>query len=755
MNLKPNFTSAGTWVPVTNSQFLSSSYNGQLANTFHSIIQLGPSGQYGLVVSGWGYSGWPPSLSSAAPVSIAILGPNGAGGVTVDTSDYITDPVTNGAGSVIVADFNGDGRPDIFLAAHNESPFISLNSTAYLSNSNGTFSKVVLSDHVMAHDAILEYVNGIPTVFTATFSPGDTSPFFTYSNGGFIENLPAGVSSLWGMSTTVVSSNSGPSLELIRGDVFTGYDPATGLSTAQDIYVYGFSGTDITSRNPLQIIVPYLSTLPQYANFPSQIGGPGLTHVSRLWSDDLNHDGKQDMLAGESMWSQAAPNFPSALQVLINNGDGTFRDATATLNPDMGFNTNEMDYNPVFVDLDHSGINTYLFSGSTSWGDPSRQSDYILLNDGTGRLYVALHDQFFDLAKQVYSYLALTWTNTSTPPRFIGIPQPDGSLNFVAEVAKSVFNASANIYVAAYSYVNVALDYNPTTDFTTSVDIEDRNQSELIRTWAGNDVFHDKNANSVPAHIDGGLGFNTSIYSDVLKNYTVNQVAPNVYEVRHLVSSGAPSVDDTLVNIQKLQFSDSSINTTMKAEAAKLSPGQVNSLVELYVAYFARTPDAVGLSYWIDKAAAGESLTDIAKEFYNAGVQYSSLTGYGATMSNTDFIKLVYANVLGRTGASAPPASDVAYWNNQIQSGATTKEGLIQTMLTAAHGFANDPTWGWVPQLLNNRVAVGYQAAVTDGLDYNSSTDAITKGMAIVHAVTPTDTSAAVSLIGVAGHLSL
>ena len=421
----------------------------------------------------------------------------------------------------------------------------------------------------------------------------------------------------------------------------------------------------------------------------------------------------------------------------------------------MGFNTNEMDYNPVFVDLDHSGINTYLFSGSTSWGDSTRQSDYILLNDGTGRLYVALHDQFFDLAKQVYSYLGLTWTNTSTPPRFIGIPQPDGSLNFVAEVAKSVFNASANIYAAAYSYVNVALDYNPNTDFTTSVDIEDRNQSELIRTWAGNDVFHDKNANVAPAHIDGGLGFNTSIYSDVLKNYTVNQVAPNIYEVKHVVSNGSPSVDDTLVNIQKLQFSDYSINTTMKAEAAKLSPGQVNSLVELYVAYFARTPDAAGLSYWIDKAAAGESLTEIAKEFYNAGVLYSSLTGYGATMSNTDFIKLVYANVLGRTGASAPPASDVAYWNNQIQSGATTKEGLIQTMLTAAHGFANDPTWGWVPQLLNNRVAVGYQAAVTDGLDYNSSTDAITKGMAIVHAVTPTDTSAAVSLIGVAGHLSL
>jgi hypothetical protein len=193
----------------------------------------------------------------------------------------------------------------------------------------------------------------------------------------------------------------------------------------------------------------------------------------------------------------------------------------------------------------------------------------------------------------------------------------------------------------------------------------------------------------------------------------------------------------------------------MKTEVAKLPTTTVNSLIELYVAYFARTPDATGLAYWIDKAAAGESLTAISKEFYNAGVQFSSLTGYSNTMTNSDFIKVVYANVLGRSGSTAPPATDVSYWDNQIQSGATTKEGLIQTMLTAAHTFANDPTWGWVPQLLNNKVTVGYQAAVTDGLDYNSPADAISQGMAIAHAVSATDTTAAVGLIGVAGNVHL
>ena len=273
---------------------------------------------------------------------------------------------------------------------------------------------------------------------------------------------------------------------------------------------------------------------------------------------------------------------------------------------------------------------------------------------------------------------------------------------------------------------------------------------------AANDVLNGSNAvfwgGAGNDTITGLSGVNTAAYSGALNRYTITNNA-GVITVIDSVLGGEGA--DTLKNIQHLQFSDFSINTNMSAEAAKLPASAVNSLVELYVAYFARTPDATGLSYWIDKAAAGESLTNIAKEFYNAGVQYSSLTGYSSTMTNGDFIKLVYVNVLDRTGATAPPAADVTYWDNQIQTGATTKEGLIQTMLTAAHGFANDPTWGWVPQLLNNKITVGYQSAVTYGLDYNSPTDAISKGMAIAQAVTATDTLAAVGLIGVAGNVHL
>jgi hypothetical protein len=123
----------------------------------------------------------------------------------------------------------------------------------------------------------------------------------------------------------------------------------------------------------------------------------------------------------------------------------------------MSFNTAEMDYNPSFVDIDHSGINTYLFAGSMSWGSMARQADYVLLNDGAGHLYIGLHDEFTALASKVFAFLGMPFNSSSTPPRFIGIPQPDGSINFVAEIPTSTFNAAANISQATYQYVNVPL----------------------------------------------------------------------------------------------------------------------------------------------------------------------------------------------------------------------------------------------------------------------------------------------------------
>jgi len=69
-------------------------------------------------------------------------------------------------------------------------------------------------------------------------------------------------------------------------------------------------------------------------------------------------------------------------------------------------------------------------------------------------------------------------------------------------------------------------------------------------------------------------------------------------------------------------------------------------------------------------------------------------------------------------------------------------------MLTAAHSYANDATWSWVPQLLDNKIKVASYFSVEQGLNYNTPEASISKGMAIAAAVTSDDIARAKSLIG-------
>ena len=119
-------------------------------------------------------------------------------------------------------------------------------------------------------------------------------------------------------------------------------------------------------------------------------------------------------------------------------------------------------------------------------------------------------------------------------------------------------------------------------------------------------------------------------------------------------------------------------------------------------------------------------------------------------MTDSDFIKKIYANVLGRTEThNPPPAADVKYWADNIANGSSTRGSLVDSMLNSAHTFKGNSTWGWVPDLLDNKISVANKFAVDLGLNYNAPNDSITHGMAIAAAVTATDTAAAIALIGV------
>jgi hypothetical protein len=303
------------------------------------------------------------------------------------------------------------------------------------------------------------------------------------------------------------------------------------------------------------------------------------------------------------------------------------------------------------------------------------------------------------------------------------------------------YNGGNNYFVTAGAGDDV-VSFSNNGNFNTYVEAGLGDDS--LTGGIGLDLYAGNGGNDT---LDGGLGADTALFAGLRAQYQITKTAGG-YQVRDLTANRDGT--DQLANMEIARFSDRSVDFTVAAAAAGVNAGQLKTLLELYVGFFNRIPEAAGVKYWIDQLKATNDLTGIANQFYAAGVQFSAQTGYSATMTNAEFITKVYANVLGRSGATAPNAGEIAYWNDRLVSGADTKGSMVLTMISNVHQFfTNDPTWGFVASLLTNKSTVANTYAIQQGLSYNTPEENITQGMAMAAAVTPTSTAAAIALIGV------
>ncbi|MFC0350751.1 DUF1800 family protein [Undibacterium danionis] len=193
-------------------------------------------------------------------------------------------------------------------------------------------------------------------------------------------------------------------------------------------------------------------------------------------------------------------------------------------------------------------------------------------------------------------------------------------------------------------------------------------------------------------------------------------------------------------SIKLLVFTDVSINLEIGTKSKEINNEALNAIIELYIAYFNRVPDANGLGYWIGEYKNGMSIDKIGDSFYAAAIQYSAYTGYSPTANNAEFITIAYRNILSRT---PPDKAGLDYWTERLNAGTETRGNLIRVFLAAAHGYSGDKTYGWVAQLLDNKIAVAKEFALNQGITYLSYTDTILKCIYLLESVTPTDTSIA------------
>ena len=129
----------------------------------------------------------------------------------------------------------------------------------------------------------------------------------------------------------------------------------------------------------------------------------------------------------------------------------------------------------------------------------------------------------------------------------------------------------------------------------------------------------------------------------------------------------APDASGSSGGSDPITVSDSGIRAK-RAEVARL-----------YLAYFLRRPDEGGLDYWAGLRQRGRRLVTISAEFARS---QEFADRYGS-LSNTEFVGLVYRNVLQRE----PDAAGLTHWTAALDRG--MPRGLVMLGFSESSEFRN------------------------------------------------------------------
>jgi hypothetical protein len=292
-------------------------------------------------------------------------------------------PLTQHPRQIVVADFNGDGRADAFIADHGTdvAPFPGYQSTLILSQPGDKLVDATANlpqERAFTHTASAADVDGNGTV-DLYFGPLGKQPQILLNDGsGHFRVADGALPDLQGQpysgsAFVDVNGDGSPDLVLARADV----------GGSDRVLLNDGRGHFSVAPTPLHA----------NANGPNSVG-------LGIATGDINGDGRPDLVMASTLQS---PFYVGAnLQVLISNGDGTFRDETkARLRNEPGADVRWIAF-PQLIDLNGDGkldLVTHLD------GYPTPPSP-AYLNDGNGN--------FKPL--NVAAYTQGTWTLVNDQP---------------------------------------------------------------------------------------------------------------------------------------------------------------------------------------------------------------------------------------------------------------------------------------------------------------------------------------------------
>lgn len=572
----------------------------------------------------------------------------------------------------LLADFNADGVGDIYVGAGGyDAPPFSGEENLLVYGSVSGFDEIdmnVTTPNGFTHSAAIGDIDGDGDIDILEVNLGEPWAVLYLNNGNGIfsnrsELLPKDIA---GQPPTFHSATSSL-IHDIDGDGFSDIilgSQHSGEWGPSRIY-FGTEGGNFTEAQSLLLNDISLQS-------DNQI-------IVDIQAIDIDLDGDDDLVTSYTLND---PFYTGAgVQVFRNEGNRKFTDVSLEALSGENFHLDHRwIYSLEILDFNRDGVSdVYLERPGGSSSEP-----LVLLGDGGGKFYPLF-------GTDVISDRNFDFLLSSTLPSY-----RDGIL----ELAGAQYMSVEHEYIISRINIDqpaiVQLDPKISENFFAGT-----SQNNQLSGSNGNDVFTPGTGND---RIDGGGGSDTVSVPGLISSFTVWLTASDaVLKDRREFGYG----QDELVSIERLAFDyegqTTSFELSLFSKMASLSNVELESFIELYIAYFNRAPDAVGLNFWATAYVTGVSLDEIAAQF---APQPETVATYPEGTSNTNFATAVYNNVLGRV----PDQAGLDFWVGVLNAGAVSRDQFILKILRGVEAGTSDRAY------LDNKVDVGAYFAVHKGM---------------------------------------
>ena len=628
-------------------------------------------------------------LGSQADGTYKDITANVLGSATSPTTGFSLNGYSN---ETVVADINGDGKPDIIIAESHEdgrsvnnASFGNAVSQVQLSQPDGSYKTVDIGTSYFGGRGSIQVLSTSagPEIFLGAYGSTTGSSWISLANGPngaytdpiYKLNTAGTGFDLVGMAPTNAYGSAVLSTTKIVDIVH--YTNSSGVSGQG--YAVGTLGNGQWSFGA--VLAPYSNTV--ITNFVSWNMDHGSTNVYNV-NGQLVSAGLPSILGTFQSTPTSDTYVVTQLEASLLSAprsDGNYyqSDGSAFSKIDfwkvvgttlvaaplnlVGENTALSVQQFQFIDINHDGLLDFVSNNRSGPNGGQGIVPDVYLNDGAGSL-IHVDKAFFPTAD-----ISGNWAG------FFADFNGDGKYDLLYNPWYPGTYAGAQIYYGTSNFESA---------ITQSIVVSNRNGGTSIATGAGNDTFYDTNANTT-AHIDGGLGINTSIYGHNAGTYTVTHNSDGSTTV------AGNGLTDTLVNIGRLQFADKKVamdlNTTQSAGEAALLVGAVVGKAGL--------TDQATMGQLITFFDTGATLHDAANVLVNAGV----LDRIAGGSSVNSYVNMIYKAVVGQTATPDVTAALAGY----INSGTYSKADFLSV----------------VADLPLNQANVGLVGMATTGIAYS------------------------------------